>query len=124
MSQDNTQRKQAGKAPWNTEEWFQHLIQNSPDIITVVDAKGTILYQSFSIERVLGHKPEERIGKNALDSELVHPEDRTVKNNLFTKAIRSPGASVTAEVRMRHQDGSWRYMHETIRSLLEDSHVS
>lgn len=124
MSQDDAQRRQAGNALRSTEEWFEHLIQNSPDIITVVDADGTILYQSSSIERILGHKPEERIGKNALDSEVVHPEDRILKNNLFTKAIRSPGASVTAEVRLRHQDGSWRYMHETIRSLLEDSYVN
>jgi diguanylate cyclase (GGDEF)-like protein/PAS domain S-box-containing protein len=123
MTQDDAERRQAGKVPPNTEEWFEHLIQNSPNIITVVDADGTILYQSSSIERILGYKPEQRIGKNALDSELVHPEDRTLKNNLFTKAIRNPGTSVTTEVRMRHRDGSWRYMQETICNLLEDPNV-
>src|SRR5947209_3104872 len=123
MSQNNVEREQARKAPRNTEEWFQHLIQNSADIITVVDADGTVLFQSSSIESILGYKPEERIGKNALDSELVHPEDRTLKNNLFSKAIRSPGVSASAEVRLRHQDGSWRYIHETICSLIEDPNV-
>jgi diguanylate cyclase (GGDEF)-like protein/PAS domain S-box-containing protein len=123
MSQGNAERNQGRKVPRNTDEWFQHLIQNSPDIITVVDADGTILYQSSSMEKILGHQPEERIGKNAFESDLIHPKDRSVKNNLFTKAICSPGTSVSAEVRLRHQDGSWRCMHETIRNLLDDPHV-
>jgi diguanylate cyclase (GGDEF)-like protein/PAS domain S-box-containing protein len=123
MSSDDTERKQAETESRKSEEWFRHLIQNSPDIITVVDADGTILYHSPSMEKILGHKPEERIGKNAVESDLIHPEDRATKRNMFTKAIRGPGTSVTGEVRMRHRDGSWRYMHETIRSLLDDPNV-
>lgn len=50
MVEDITGRKRAEEALKESEEWFRSLIQNSSDIITVIDANGTILYQSPSIE--------------------------------------------------------------------------
>ena len=48
-------------------------MRNASDVITVLDADGTIRYDSPAVERVLGYKPEERIGTNALD--YLHPND-------------------------------------------------
>src|SRR5919202_211451 len=96
----------------SSQEHFRALIQNSSDIITVVDAEGTILYQSPSMRKALGHEPEERVGKNALEADLLHAEDVSAKKEAFAKALRNPNAPVTVEVRMRHRDGSWRYMEE------------
>ena len=108
----------------SSQEHFRALIQNSSDIITVVDAEGTILYQSPSIKRTLGYEPEERIGKNAVgESDLVHPEDLAAKKEAFTKAVRNPNTPVIVEVRMRHRDGSWHDIEETITSLLTDPSV-
>ena len=41
---------------------FSSLVQNSSDLITVVDSDATVLYQSPSIEHVLGYTPEELVG--------------------------------------------------------------
>jgi len=104
---------------------FRALIQNSSDIITVVDTEGTILYQSPAMKRILGYEPEERIGKNAVEAgDLLHPEDIPAKNEAFTKALHDPNTPVSVEVRMRHRDGSWRYMEVTITSLLTDANVN
>ncbi|MDQ3835011.1 MAG: PAS domain-containing protein, partial [Actinomycetota bacterium] len=109
----------------SSQEHFRALIQNSSDIITVVDAASTILYQSPSIKRTLGYEPEERIGKNAVgESDLVHPEDLAAKKEAFTKAVRNPNTPVIVEVRMRHRDGSWHDIEETITSLLTDPSVN
>jgi diguanylate cyclase (GGDEF)-like protein/PAS domain S-box-containing protein len=108
----------------DSQEHFRALIQNSSDIITVVDAEGTILYQSPAMKSMLGYEPEERIGKNAVEADLLHPEDLTMKNEAFTKALRNPHTPVSIEVRMRHRDGSWRYMEETITSLLTEPNVN
>jgi PAS domain-containing protein len=62
------------------------LIQNSPDIITVVDAKGTVLYQSPAMKRALGYEPEDRIGKNGVEAGLLHPDDFPARNEAFEKA--------------------------------------
>jgi diguanylate cyclase (GGDEF)-like protein/PAS domain S-box-containing protein len=108
-----------------SQEHFRALIQNSSDIITVVDAEGTILYQSPAIKKTLGYEPEERIGKNALEAaDLLHPEDVPAKNEAFVKALRNPNSPVSVEVRLRHRDGSWRYFDETITSLLADPSVN
>ena len=109
----------------SSREYFRALIHNSSDIITVVDAEGTILYQSPAMKRTLGYEPEGRIGKNAVEAaDLLHPEDLPVKTEAFVKALRNPNTPVTVEVRMRHRDGTWHYMEETITSLLADPNVN
>jgi PAS domain S-box-containing protein len=119
-----TYKLEGRKLLQHSQEHFRALVQNSSDIITVVDAEGTILYQSPAVKRTLGYEPEERIGKNAVEARLLHPEDFSAKNEAFTKALRNPNTPVTVEVRMRHRDGSWRYMEETITSLLADPNVN
>ena len=45
-----------------SEARFGSLVQHSSDLITVLDATGLVVYQSPSIERVLGYAPEELVG--------------------------------------------------------------
>ena len=56
------------------EAYYQSLIEDALDIITVTDRLGIIQYASPANRRVLGYDPEELIGKNAFL--LVHPDDR------------------------------------------------
>src|SRR3954470_21068376 len=37
------------------EQWFRSLVQNSSDVVTVVDARGVIMYQSPSVKKVFGY---------------------------------------------------------------------
>jgi PAS domain S-box-containing protein len=59
-----------------SEDLFRALVQNSSDMIRLLDADGTVVYQSPSIERLLGYRPEDRIGHNAFIDAIVHPDDR------------------------------------------------
>jgi hypothetical protein len=45
-----------------SEARFGSLVQHSSDLITVLDADATVVYQSPSIERILGYAPEEVVG--------------------------------------------------------------
>ena len=58
-----------------SEARFRALVQNSSDIISLFDAEGTVVYQSPSIERLLGYRPEDRIGHNVFRDPIVHPDD-------------------------------------------------
>ena len=108
----------------SSQEYFRAPIQNSWDTITVVDAEGTILYQSPAMKRTLGYEPEERIGKNVVEAHLLHPEDFTVKIEAFAKALLNLNTPGIVEVRMRHRDGSWRCMEETITGPLADPNAN
>src|SRR5215216_3697694 len=71
--QDITPFKAAGAALRESEERFRALVQNSYDAITIVDPDGTRRYISPSIERLLGYRPVDLVGRSAVD--LVHPDD-------------------------------------------------
>lgn len=91
-----------------SEQRYRFVVENTSDIITVLDEKGIIRYQSPSVMRILGvDKPHE--GSSIFKSKLVHPDDARVKSNFLLKLIKAaPEAQLKTELRMRHADGSWR----------------
>ena len=44
-----------------SEERFRSLVQNSSDVISIVDADGGVRYHSESVRRVLGYDPAELV---------------------------------------------------------------
>src|SRR4029077_5875861 len=98
--------------------------QNSSDIISLFDAEGTILYQSPSIERLLGYRPEDRMGRNVFSDPILHPDDRDAKRDFFDTARSRAGAPVTAEFRLRHADGTWRDIEAIGQNFLHDPGVA
>ena len=102
-----------------SDEEFRLLIENAPDLISVLDCSATFRYASPSSERVLGYKPEELIGRNALD--FVHPQDAGGMRTALTTAIRGPGAAFFVEFRFRGKDGSWRFIEAVGNTLLDAS---
>jgi diguanylate cyclase (GGDEF)-like protein/PAS domain S-box-containing protein len=100
---------------------FRSLVQNSSDIVVVLDTEGRIVYESAAVESVLGHRPADRTGGSMY--ETVHVEDvRWVRGVLAGLAAR-PGGQATVELRVRHADGSWRWMEGVGTNLLGDQHV-
>ena len=100
---------------------FGSMIQNALDIISILDADGTILYESPARERVLGYHRDELIGRNAF--ELVHPDDLPSVAAAFATALDDPALVPTIEFRFRHKDGSWRWLEATGTNLLADPAV-
>jgi PAS domain S-box-containing protein len=106
-----------------SEERFRLLVQNNSDVIAVFDEAGVILYQSPSIESVLGHEPGYGIGETIFDSKMAHPDDLTGIRDFLRRVRAKPGANVTVEFRLRHADGSWRSVEVIGKNLLHDPAV-
>ena len=47
-----------------SEARFRGLVQHSDDLISIVDRHGTVIYQSPSVERVLGYQADEVVGQS------------------------------------------------------------
>ncbi len=116
---DVTERKRMEEALRESEEQFRALVQNALDLVMVTEADGTIRYISPSAKRVLGYLPEEMIGTNTAD--YVHPDDVEKAFGEFTEALSKPGVhSVAVETRVRHKDGSWRWLEGIANNMLND----
>ena len=122
MHRDVTGRVEAERALEAEKERFRALIENASDVITVMDADMTMTYVSPSVERVLGYKPEELVGKRALD--YVHPDDLERGRQGIAMIAAQEGELVSTEFRLRHKDGSWVTFDALARSLLGDPAVS
>lgn len=101
-----------------TEDVFRTLTENISDIITIIAADGTILFESPSAERALGFAPDELVGKQAFD--YVHPDDLAGVIEYFKTAIRRFSTSPPIEYRFRHKNGSWRFI-ESIGKPFNDA---
>jgi PAS domain S-box-containing protein len=113
---DITDRRQAESALRQSEAHFRALIENSSDIITILDLDGTIRFESPSFERLLGYKQHELNGRVAF--EFLHPDDLPMVLEKFQWVITRRGETQTADYRFRHIDGSWMAFEGIGRCIL------
>jgi PAS domain S-box-containing protein len=113
--------KQAEEALRRSERHFRALIEKGRDIIAVLNGKGITMYQSPSVERVLGFQPSEMMGKPAMD--FVHPDDRDRVGEAVAGALAAADGTASVEFRLRKRDGSWRDFESTITNALNDAAV-
>jgi len=100
---------------------YQALIENSSDLILVVEPDGIITYASPSVENVTGVSPEVLIGRNAY--ELIHPEDRGEFRAAFDDLVESPGGRFRREYRSPDADGNWLHLEASVWNLLDNPFV-
>lgn len=101
-----------------SEERFRALIENSTDIVAILNVDGTIRYSGASIRAVLGYDPETLSGKPV--SELCHPDDAHLIANATKMILRQHGAVHSVEVRVRNSEGRWRFIEGIGKNLLAD----
>jgi PAS domain-containing protein len=56
---DITERRRAEEALIHSEEYFRLVTDNALDVLSIIEADGTIRYGSTSTEQVLGYRPED-----------------------------------------------------------------
>ncbi len=102
------------------EKRFYSLVQNTSDIITVIESDGTVNYMNPATER-LGYRPETQIGTNAFD--WIHPDHMERALTLFAEILETPGVHPPIEFPVPHADGSWRYFEHIVNNKLDDPSI-
>jgi PAS domain S-box-containing protein len=122
-AQDNVNRHEQTEEKLRYEEQrFRALIEHSSDIIVVINLEGTIIYVNPAVERVLGFKPEERIGAKGF--EFIHPDDMKFLTDSFnTLATNTNSTVIEGEMHLRHKDGSWRTLEAVGSNLVHNNVV-
>jgi len=104
-----------------SEARFSTLVQNSTDLITVLSADNTILYQSPSIERSLGYSADEVTGWSF--DRLLHPDEQGRLLRRLTDGAAATRRDEVIECLLQHQDGSLRHFEILHTDLLADPTV-
>lgn len=101
---ENT-RIEAENATRAREARFRALVQQSTDVISIVDRAGRVTWVSPSVARVFGDDERAAVGRAV--GELVHPDDAAAVDALLARLIAEPGVPATTGWRQRHGDGRW-----------------
>jgi PAS domain S-box-containing protein len=100
---------------------FRAILEDTFDIIVILDPDGRIRYESPSIVRVLGYEPSERQNQGAFD--LVHPDDVPKLSALFRDVVSGRIRHSQSETRVHHKNGGWRTLEATFSNLIDDPNV-
>jgi diguanylate cyclase (GGDEF)-like protein/PAS domain S-box-containing protein len=104
-----------------SEQRLSSLVRHSSDLITVIDESSTIIYQSPSIEAVLGYSAEEVIGRPF--SRLLHPSEQGRLPICLADGSWATAAGEPMECVLSAPDGSPRNFEVLLNDLRDDEHV-
>ena len=99
-------------------ESLQKLLDGSVDVTVMLDGEGTVRYVSSSVERIMGYRPEEILGKNVFH--FIHPDDVHQLVEDFQGGRGDAVPTRKGEFRYRHRDVTWRFMETTGMNFLDD----
>jgi two-component system sensor histidine kinase/response regulator len=118
---DVTETRATAQAEQRSRDRFRSLIEHSSDVVTIVDDRGRVTYESPAVEAVLGYAPGELIGPGRLAR--VHPDDVSVAVSAVTGLGGRPGETVSCEYRIMARDGRWRILESVATNRLHDPAV-
>ncbi|HEV7662302.1 MAG TPA: PAS domain-containing sensor histidine kinase [Chloroflexota bacterium] len=105
----------------HSEERFRALIDHSSDIISLHQRDQSMTYVSPSATRMLGYLPTDLLGQ--LHTGTVHPDDLQRVGLIWSDLIERAGRVRTFRHRLKHADGSWRWVEAIATNLLHEPAV-
>lgn len=117
MARDITEKLNAEKALRDGEARLRALVEHGKDIITLVNADGSLRFRSDSFHQLMGYSPDQL--KPYLDFSNIHPDDADALKATFKQLLEKKGSRFKNRWRQLHGDGSWRWMEGTGVNMLD-----
>lgn len=123
ICQDITEQKLAREALQSSEARLRTVIDSSSDAVVFLDSNWNLMecLNPVCYERITGYLPAERLGRSAFD--VIHPDDlETLRSQFRTRQDEKVGAT-RSEYRIKHKDGTWRWVEGVARDMLEEPSI-
>ena len=105
------------------EKRFRSLVENGSDVLFVLGKDGSPKYVSPNIAYVLGYSVEQAMQFKPED--ILHPHDISHVMKEIDVALSNPAMPISVTpARMRHKNGSWRWMAGTITNMIHDPAIN
>ncbi len=97
-----------------SERLHRLIVNNSPDIVFVLDSGGNFRFVNSRVQDLLGYVRRDLLGRSVL--ELVDSEDREKASYFFDQAGRAPSHVRSVELILRHRQasGTQRYFEVAV----------
>lgn len=123
--QDITEKKELRKAIESHQDEldriqkrFELLVQETSDVIEIISPDGTLLYISESCEKVIGYKPEERIGKKIY--EYYEKSEQQKLARLIDRVLSNPDQTAQGEISLVTKEKKRIYIEIQLHNLLHE----
>ncbi len=103
------------------EPQYRALIQNSSEMMFLLDAAGTVRFAGPSCMPILGYTPEELVGRSCFA--LIHSNELAATAATLAELVEAPGQTRTTEFRLLAKNGSWHWFEGVGTNLLADPGV-
>ncbi|MBI5017261.1 MAG: PAS domain S-box protein [Deltaproteobacteria bacterium] len=117
---DLTERRRTEKKLREREQRLDFLVSNSPAVVYACEPSGAFgaTFVSPDVVHQLGYEAREFLEDSGFWAAHVHPDDAP---RVFSglKALFAEGTHAH-EYRLRHRDGSWRWMHDELKLIRGD----
>ncbi len=100
---------------------YESLVQNSSDIIIVLNRDATVRYVSDTVEQMLGYRPRELVDKDLTD--WIFAGDLRAFRNALDRVASRRGTQFFTQFRFRHRKGEWVFFEAVGNNMLEDEAI-
>ncbi|MBV8388270.1 MAG: PAS domain S-box protein [Mucilaginibacter sp.] len=100
---------------------FRAMIEKGSEGIVLTNREGKRVYVSPSIERIIGYTAKEFIAMKPWI--LADPDELPAIKARMKDLMGHPGKNISFIHRVRHKDGRWIWLENSITNLLEDESV-
>lgn len=115
---DVTECKRTESVLGEREAEMRTIVETTHEWIWTIDTEGVHTYSNPAIETILGHAPEDLIGRSSLD--FMHEDDRENIKAALPRWVAAKQGWSNLELRWRHKDGSYRLLESSGVPILND----